>query len=275
MYILADIGGTKTRIAKSDDLATFSTPTIIDTPMEYEEGIRALTGAAKEAVSGGDIEGVALGMTGVLVEGKTSTFASNSPGWDGKPIAKDVSSALGASVMMENDTALVGLGEAHFGAGKGAEIFSYITISTGVNGVRIVDGRIDRSAQGFEIGEQYLSMAGGADTLGEMISGTAIEQRFGVHPKELGKEHEVWEELARIAAYGIHNTILHWSPERIAIGGSMVNDIGIPVDRIGHHLEAIMHKFPTLPEIVHAELGDLGGLWGGLALLRQEDVASS
>jgi predicted NBD/HSP70 family sugar kinase len=113
-------------------------------------------------------------------------------------------------------------------------------------------------------------MAGGKDTLGEMISGAAIEKRFGMHPRELGKDHEVWEELARVAAYGIHNTILHWSPDRVVIGGSMMNEIGIPVERIRHHLTDIMHKFPTLPDIVHSELGDLGGLWGGLALLKQE-----
>lgn len=35
-------------------------------------------------------------------------------------------------------------------AGKGPAIIAYITISTGVNGVRIVDGEIDRATYGFE-----------------------------------------------------------------------------------------------------------------------------
>jgi predicted NBD/HSP70 family sugar kinase len=34
--------------------------------------------------------------------------------------------------------------------GKGPAIIAYITISTGVNGVRIVDGEIDRATYGFE-----------------------------------------------------------------------------------------------------------------------------
>ena len=49
----------------------------------------------------------------------------------------------------------------------------------------------------------------------------------------------------------------------------MFNEIGIPVERVSAHLGAIMKKLPELPQIVHASLGDLGGIHGGLARLRQ------
>lgn len=29
-----------------------------------------------------------------------------------------------------------------------------------------------------------------------------------------------------------------------------------------------MRKFPTVPEIVHSSLGDVGGLWGGMVVLK-------
>jgi predicted NBD/HSP70 family sugar kinase len=90
-----------------------------------------------------------------------------------------------------------------------------------------------------------------------------------VHTKELGKDHPLWEESARILAYGLHNTILHWSPERVALGGSMMNEIGIPLARVRFHLEAIRNKFPRIPDMVHGELKDQGGLWGALARLQQ------
>lgn len=48
----------------------------------------------------------------------------------------------------------------------------------------------------------------------------------------------------------------------------MMNEVGIPIDRIWTHLQALPRKNPALPEIVHASLGDFGGLWGGLARLR-------
>ncbi len=49
----------------------------------------------------------------------------------------------------------------------------------------------------------------------------------------------------------------------------MLNQIGIPIDRIRWHLEILPRKNPWLPELVHAALGDVGRLWGGLARLRQ------
>jgi len=49
----------------------------------------------------------------------------------------------------------------------------------------------------------------------------------------------------------------------------MFNEIGIKVDRVAAHVAEILKKFPVAPNIVHSSLGDVGGLWGGLALLRQ------
>jgi predicted NBD/HSP70 family sugar kinase len=144
----------------------------------------------------------------------------------------------------------------------------YVTVSTGVNGVRIVDGRIDRSSFGFEIGGQYLGMGEHAVTLEALVSGRAVSEKYGTHPRDLGADSPVWDELAGHLAYGLNNTILHWSPDRVVLGGSMFNDIGISVDRVRSHLEAVIMKIDTVPEIVHCSLGDFGGLYGGLALLR-------
>ena len=109
--------------------------------------------------------------------------------------------------MLENDAALVGLGEATDGAGKGSAILAYVTISTGVNGARIVDGQIDRATYGFEIGEQYVDDS--ARTFEELVSGRAIAARFNIPPRELGKDHPVWDELARFTARALHNAIAH------------------------------------------------------------------
>lgn len=253
MHILADIGGTKMRIARTDDLHRFSDPHIIDTPKDDDALVRAFVGAVHDVAGDAKIEG--------LVGGK--------PLWKRRAgLIEEITDQLGAPVHFENDTALVGLGEAHYGAGAGSPLFVYITISTGVNGVRIVEGQIDRSALGFEIGGQYLSTSG-TTSWEEMVSGTAIQKRFGVHPKELGRGHAVWEELSEIVAYGLHNTILHWSPDRVALGGSMLNEVGISVDRVQLHLKRIMRKFEDVPEIVHSKLGDVGGLYGSLARLKQ------
>ena len=271
MFIVSDIGGTRTRVAGSRDLDGFGEPAIFDTPQDYRAALDRLMRAIENIGQGEQIENIAIGAPGVISrDRRTLIHAPNLPKWDGAAIAKDVEGALGAPAILENDAALVGLGEATVGAGKGAAIIAYITISTGVNGVRIVDGEIDRATYGFEIGEQYLGIDAKAHTFEELVSGRAINERFGLHPRELGKAHPVWEELAQVTARALHNTIAYWSPERIVIGGSMMNEIGISIDRIRTHLEALPRKNPSLPELVHAILGDVGGLRGGLARLRKE-----
>ncbi len=252
--IVADIGGTKTRIAIVRDGESFETPAIVDSPESDTELISVITEAIHSAAQGESVEEIIIGK----------------PHWKRKPtFESDLQALLPVPVQFVNDAALVGLGEAHFGTGKESPIFVYITISTGVNGVRIVDGRIDVSTEGFEIGGQYLGLDSSL-SLEDMISGRAIHEKYGKHPKELGKDHPAWEELSKITAYGLHNTILHWSPDRVVLGGSMMNEIGIPLERVQFHLDTIMKKFPVLPELAHSALGDVGGLWGGVALLKQK-----
>lgn len=269
MYVVADVGGTKTRIAGVFSPAELTEPAIAETPSDYRDALEFLCAAASKAAAGARIRGVAIGVPGVLSRDKRILVnAANLQKWNGAALADDIEARLGAPVLLENDTALVGLGEASIGAGKGSAILAYVTISTGVNGVRIVDGRIDRATYGFEIGEQFID--GGALNFEELVSGAAIARRFGAEPRTLGADHPVWDELAAITARALHNTIAHWSPDRIVMGGAMMSEIGISIDRIATHLQALPHKNPALPDIVRAKLGDCGGLWGALATLRQE-----
>ncbi len=264
------------RLAKSDDLKTFSTPIILDTPQEYAVGIELFRDTAKElAGTGGNIDGIAVGIAGPLSADKRSVFKTPHLHWDGRPLADDIEGFLGTHAQLENDVALVGLGEAVAGAGVSASIVAYITVSTGVNGVRIVDQKIDRSAEGFEIGGQFMSVEEPRLTLEEMVSGTAVQKAFGVKPRELGADNPVWEEHTEIFAYGLHNTIVHWSPNRVVLGGSMFNEVGIKAESVEKHVREIMKKFPVVPEIVHSALGDVGGLHGGIELLRQKSAQNS
>jgi predicted NBD/HSP70 family sugar kinase len=184
---------------------------------------------------------------------------------------------MNAPVYIENDTAVVGLGEAVFGAGKFHDIVAYISVSTGVGGVRIVHKQIDVSAAGFEPGHQIIDAGGGLEVRGEpayqnrtleaYVSGSSVEARYHKKPFEI-EQPEFWEHMARILAYGLNNTIVHWSPEIVVIGGSMMKKIGIPVDRVAAHLKGILHIYPEIPVIAKSELEDVGGLYGAMQLIK-------
>ena len=270
MYIVFDIGATKTRIATSKDGITVSEPLIISTEANFDYAIASIRDKAQELAEGEHITHIAGGVPGPLDKERTKVMnAPNLPEWNRKPLKAELEKVLGAPVFLENDAALTGLGEALVGAGKGYSIVAYITVSTGVGGARIVDGVIDKNAWGFEPGHQIIfsSDAGGAD-LEWYISGSAIEKRFGKKPYEITDE-SVWEELARQLSTGLNNTIVHWSPDIVVIGGSMMKQPGISIERVCYHLKNVLKIFPEYPIIEKAALGDSGGLYGALAFLNQ------
>ena len=270
MHIIADIGGTKTRMAGSRDLESFTDPIIFDTPQEYEDALEHITEAARRIAGEDPIDTFVAGLPVLLAHDKRGIVdAKNLPLWNGMACADDVERALSTRVVLENDTALVGLGEVSHGAGGNAASVAYLTVSTGVNAVHIVDGVIDPSYLGVSVGRQYVTMEDPPATWEDMISGSAIEKKYSMHPKELGKEWAGWEDMARIVAFGVHNAIMYWSPSTVVLGGSMFNDIGISADRVRAHVEDIRSGIPDVPNIVHSSLGDVGGLWGGLARLKQ------
>ena len=276
-YVLFDIGGTKTRVAMTDDCQKFSEPVSFDTPKKYKDGVAALTKAIDD-LGITHIRGMAGGVRGVLNEDKTA-IANDSAlaDWVDEPLVETLHKKYKTAVQIENDAAIVGLGESHFGAGQGAEIVAYLTVSTGVGGAKIEDGIIDDASIGFEPGKQILDVDRtilGDDvvpTLEHLISGTALEGRTGIKPYDIPQSDAVWDQLAEYLSHGLRNTILYWSPDVIVLGGSMI--IGDPRilldDIIKHTNEALDDELPC-PLIKDAELGAYGGLYGAIALLDQE-----
>lgn len=260
------------RIARADDVDAFDAEHVVvcATPQVYEEGIALFSEHVRTLAGNQFIEMIMMGLPGILSRDKRTLMnAPNLAQWNGYAIADMIESKLHTSVFLENDAAQVGLGEAVFGAGQGSRIMTYITVSTGVNGVRIVDGAIDHSTFGFEIGDQFLFIDNEPHHLQDLISGVYITKKYGMNPYDLGADSPVWDELARTLAYALNNTIMHWSPDTIVLGGSMFNEIGISIDRVRTYLTPLLNRFPEMPTLVHASLGDFGGLYGGLVRLKQ------
>lgn len=277
MHLLLDIGKTKTRVAVSKNLQKFEEPRIIDTSASFDDGLELLKSVSSELSAGEKIEAVVGGIGEPLDERKTTIARATSnlhlKDWVGKPLKDELEKSFMAPVFLENDCVLVGLGEAVYGAGKGYGIVAYITISTGVGGARIVNGRPDESAMGFEPGHQIIDFNGSfcisckaPGHLEVYISGAAFEERYGKKPYEVLDE-KIWDEAARILACGLNNTIVHWSPDIVVLGGSMMKKIGIPIERVRFHLANVLKIFPKLPVVEKAVLGDIGGLYGAMAYL--------
>ncbi len=279
MYILFDIGGTNTRVALTEDLATIIDVKKFKTPTTFNEGVRLITEAAKALLDGKKVIALAGGMRGTL-DGEKTMLVHDAGGdlakWEEAPLGEKLGKAFKAPVYLENDAAIAGMGEATYGAGEGSEIVVYLTVSTGVGGAKIENGKIDSYRYGFEPGHQVLDVDKtilGEDeepTLENLVSGSALTRRMGVKPYNIPQEDQIWKQLAEYLADGLRNTILYWSPDVIVLGGSMIlGDPKIRIDDIRVAAADILGDVMPLPDIVTADLGDEAGLYGAMALLKQ------
>lgn len=276
-YVLFDIGGTKTRVAISEDLRTISAQEKFNTPSKYKEGLKAIEVAVRK-LTDKPIRGVAGGIRGQLGEGKIAMVHDTLLiDWIDQPLVTALAEKLSSCVYLENDAALAALGEATFGAGQGAEIMVYHTVSTGVGGAKVERGQIDDASSGFEPGHQILDIdhtilgEGVEPTLENLVSGSAVEERMGIKPYEIDQQDKIWDQLAYYLAHGLRNSILYWSPDVIVLGGSMI--VGNPrilLDDIIKHTNSVVGEVALVPLIVDAKLGDEAGLFGALALLNQK-----
>ena len=206
MDFLFDVGGTKMRLASSYDGENFHEVKVYRTPSDFEEGMKIFKEFIDKTDTSSVEKCVCCGLAGVLdKEKKMLVSAPNLSGWIAKPIKQRLLEMTNAKVFLENDADLGGLAEAVKGAGRGYSIVSYLTVGTGVGGVRIVDQNIDRSTSGFEPGHQFIDTdgslftngsAGRPTTLEDAVSGTALKLRFNKAPEEI-TDSSVWLDFEK------------------------------------------------------------------------------
>ena len=249
------------RIGVSADGETIKETKIIPTPKEFDQGILALKQVADELSKEG-ITGIAGGIAGVLDKNKNALVSSSHiKGWIQKPLKSELERVFGCKAILENDTYVSGMGEAIKGAGVNKKVVAYIALGTGVGGKRIVDGKISLEDSNFEPGHQIivpygnLCHCGGKGHLETYVAGAYLD-----------RSKANWDEVAKYLAIGLNNTIVHWSPDIVILGGSVMKSI--PLDKVNSYLQETLTIFPQAPEIALAELGDLAGLYGGLTILK-------
>lgn len=274
MYIVFDIGGTKTRISSSLDGERIETPLVFPTPASFDEGMLLFEDTVTDLARGQYITGIAGGIAGPLDKAKTKVInAPNLQGWIHKPLKRTLEEKFHTTVFLENDAALAGLGEAHFGVAKQKSIIAYLTISTGVGGARIVDGKIDRNDRGFEPGHHVIDPKGpvclGCRKKGHLealIGGASLTKRYGKRPEDIN-DPKIWDEVAYWLALGLNNVLVFWSPDIVVLGGSLISKIALP--NVAIYLREWCQIYADLPPIIPSFLPE-SGLYGALALLKFE-----
>lgn len=189
-----DLGGTQVRAAliapDGTLLARAATATdVAGGPHAVIAQMRTLVAQVTAGLDGplGDaIAGVGVCSPGPLdAAAGVVLYISTLPGWVDIPLVAWLTEALQVPVVLENDAVSAAIGEWHFGAGRGLSDFVYVTVSTGIGGGVIADGRVlrGRRSMAAHIGHMTTAPQGETCTCGNrgcweaQASGTALGDR--------------------------------------------------------------------------------------------------
>lgn len=155
LYGLVDLGGTKVVVGLArggEILATRRFAT--DVPEGPDAGMRRMARETRGLQAELGLADLPLAAIGASIPGPNDlergiVLSSHNVGWFDYPFVDRYGSELGGiPVFMDDDANCAGVGEARFGAGVGIPHQVYITVSTGIGGAVIIDGRIYRGWQG-------------------------------------------------------------------------------------------------------------------------------
>jgi fructokinase len=155
------------------------------------------------------------------------------PGWKQTDFAGAVGRALGVPVGFDTDVNLAALGEWKWGAGTGTSDLVYLTIGTGIGGGGLVRGNLMHGLIHPEMGHMRIPHDLAADPyrghcpfhgdcLEGLASGPAISDRWSQSSDNLPADHPAWPLEANYLALALVNVICTLSPERIILGGGVM-----------------------------------------------------
>lgn len=237
MYIGIDIGATKTDICLLNKelrvIKSFTEKTSRNRDIWLENIINIL----KKIIEKNKISVIGIACAG-SVDVKTGVllFSPNLKDWKSFNIKKEVEKEVGIKTCVDNDCNASAIAEYMLGKHKKKEPFIYLTISSGVGGALINNGRIYRGYKEFhqEMGHQhvypvikfgkkkkrYKCSCNSYNCLEALVSGWAIKKIYGMKPEKI-KKKIVWKEIGTNLATGLYNICIMYAPSVIIIGGSI------------------------------------------------------
>jgi glucokinase len=250
----------------------------------------ALGRAAGDAVAS-----IAVGFGGII-ESSTGRILTSVQvkGWKDCMLRDWFQEAFGLPTVILNDTVAGGYGEYVLGTGKGARVFFYTNIGSGIGGCLVIEGACyDGLGYGAAyFGHTYLpdwtaARPGERRKVEDLCSGWAIERRLrtpgyvpggslllemcGGRPETLrcatlekaARQGDAFalaeiERTADSLATGLANVITLFSPECVAVGGGVSNMGDVLLDPVRRMVaERVFISAADRYRIVQCSLGDL------------------
>ncbi len=206
------------------------------------------------------------------------------PGWSFQNIVGVLKDEFDVPYGFDTDVNGAAYGELVWGAGQGLDTIIYLTIGTGIGGGAIVGGNIVHGLMHPEMGHiriphnRQIDPFEGIcpyhkDCFEGLACGPAIASRWDRPAQDLPDDHPAWDLEAEYIATALVNYTLVLSPQKIILGGGVMNKVFL-FDLIREKFRELLRDYVQKPEttshlhqyIVPPGLGVRSGALGALAL---------
>ncbi len=214
-----------------------------------------------------------------------SITATPKPGWSGTNLLAGFRQAFDIPLAFDTDVNAAAFGEFYWPPqNRGLDSLVYFTIGTGIGAGIIINGRVIHGLTHPEAGHMRLPhdrkkdpfpgiCPFHKDCFEGMASGSALARRWRKPAETLPENHPAWELEATYIAYALVNVILTLSPQRIVLGGGVMQHAAL-FPSIRSKVRTILNGYIASPVlagtmeeyIVPPALGRRSGVLGAMAL---------
>ncbi len=295
-----DIGGTKIAgaVVALEDGAQPRIVTRKTVPTEAARGgeavLATVVALAQELADAAEEELAGIGVsTAGRVDAHDSSIAYANeimPGWTGQPVGAALEDACGIPAAVLNDVQAHALGEARWGAGRGARTCVVVAAGTGLGGGIIAHGSIVRGHHGFAgeigstpnpLGSAALGVDEGIVDLEAVAAGSGIEACYkkltgkALSGAEISQAANNGDEDARRiiqqAGYALGVSLAGWTnmldPDLIILSGSVAKAGTLWRDEVSRGFAERISPVQARLPIIDAELGGDAPLVGATEFL--------
>lgn len=206
--------------------------------------------------------------------------------WRNYPLLPVMQTALQVPVALDTDVNGSALAEAKLGAAKHGGSCLYVTVGTGIGGGISIHGRAVHGMMHPEMGHQLMKVDPRDPApdgfcpyhkgcLEGLASGSALEKRWGMPAKDIPQDHVAWDIEAGYLAQMCHNVIMILSPQKIVLGGGvMQQEFLFPMIRektlalLGNYISSPLLSDGLENYIVEPGLGANSGVTGAWLLAK-------
>jgi len=307
-YVIGvDLGGTKITTAISDltgeiiEKTTLATGSALGEEVVLSRIFDSISMVLEASeISEDEVRAIGVGAPGPLDSEKGIIITTPNLPFKNYNLVKPIEERFGIKTYLDNDANAAAIGEYTFGAGKGTKNLIYITVSTGVGGGAILNGRPYRgnTSNALEVGHMTIEPfskhqcnCGKYGDVESLSSGTAIAKRAKEAVEE-GRETSL-KDVENITSYEVHqaylegdkvaieildtaleymgiaiaNLIVNFDPEMIVIGGGVTKIGDLFFDKVKESAKKRSFDFMfNSTKIVPSKLGQESGVVGALAL---------